>query len=171
MEDIGDILFYVLLAVFGIAGAIANKKKRNAQRPSPQSGIPASDDDSFSYEREEEAGPRSREGRASTQYEMIDEDALETAASRYENTMMKSSVEQALEMRAEYEGRYSEPLADDFSMEGVAVTDLTVEHTEVGTYIDTSLDEQSSWARGLVDDFDLPAAIVYSEILKRKDFV
>jgi len=170
MEDIGDILFYVLLAVFGIAGAIANKKKRNTARPLPQSRIPDMDDDALSYDSEEEAGV-SESRRATTQYKMIDEDSLATAVSRHENTMMKSSVELALEMRAEYEGSYSEPMADDFSTEGVAVTDLSVEHAEPGTHVDTSLDEKSSWAKDLVDDFDLPAAIVYSEILKRKDFV
>lgn len=172
MEDFGDIIFYILLAIFGIVGAIANKKKRNATGRLPQSGMPDMNDDSFSYDREEESRVRETPVRgATTQYEMIDNSSMETEASWYKDTMIQSSEDQALKMKAEYEGRYSEPLADDFASEGIAATDqvITAKEMEKGQAVIS--ERENSWARELLDDFDLPAAIIYSEVLKRKDFV
>ncbi len=163
MEDLGDILFYVLAAAIAIIGAIINKKKKKAERTVPQPGMPDVEEET-SYQGTERI-------KASTQYEMIDEDSLQTGASAYEGTMMKPSVEQTFKMGAEYEGEYSEPMADDFALEGSSAIDLNILQDERGTEGKISLPEENSRARKLIDDFDLSKAIVYSEILRRKDFV
>jgi hypothetical protein len=62
-------------------------------------------------------------------------------------------------------------MADKYSMEGEAVTDLSISKTELGEESVVSLREERSRARRLIEDFDLPSAIIYSEIINRKDFV
>ncbi|MEE4213886.1 MAG: hypothetical protein V2I34_02400 [Bacteroidales bacterium] len=172
MEDIGDILFYVIAAAIGIIGAIANKKKKNAEKRLPQQGVPGMDDEGYSYEMDEQEGMPFPEARgASTQYEMIDGKPPEAAARGYEEEMVKSGGESTFEMAPEYEGEYSEPMADEYAMEGESVTDISISKTELGEESVISLREESSRARRLIEDFDLPSAIIYSEIINRKDFV
>jgi hypothetical protein len=172
MEDLGDILFYVLAAAIGIIGAIANKKKKDAAKNFPKQNIPDMDDDGYNYDMDEEASVPSPERRqASTQYEMIDGRSPEPAAMSYEEKILKSAGEQTFEMAPEYEGEYSEPMADKYSMEGEAVTDLSISKTELGEQSVISNREERSRARRLIEDFDLPSAIIYSEIINRKDFV
>jgi len=163
MEDLGDILFWVLAAAVGIIGALVNKKKKKMQTMMPQSGMPDEEEQTI-YQ---DTGAR----RTSAQQEMFDEDILQKTDSAYEGAMMGSSEEQAFKMGAEYEGEYSEPMADDFAMEGTSATDLGIQDTELGTGSGVTPQEKNSRARRLIEDFDLPKAIVYSEILNRKDFV
>jgi len=83
----------------------------------------------------------------------------------------ESSEEQALRMAAEYEGNYSEPMAKEFAAEGESDIDMAITASDLSSEMKKMLQEESSWANQLAEDFDLPRAIVYSEILKRKDFV
>ena len=172
MEDLGGILFYIIAAAIAIAAAVANKKKKTAQRPVPQYGMPDQERETVIPGREEEINfPGTEEGGATSQYEMIDQDALQTVDSGFEDTPIQPSEDQVLRMGAEYEGSYSEPLAEEFATEGISAIDEAITQSELGKKSELSLGKQDSWARNLVGDFDLAKAIVYSEILKRKDFV
>lgn len=172
MEDFGDILFYVIAAVIAIIGAIANKRKKQAEREMTQAGLPDQEEETdYSRGEEEISYPEAEARGATTQYEMIDEDSLETKGTGFKDTAFKSSEEQALKMGAEYEGRYSEPMAEEAASEGVSVTDASISRTELGKESELLLEEENSWARELIGEFDLPRAIIYSEILNRKDFV
>ncbi|MEA1886808.1 MAG: hypothetical protein U9N72_06340 [Bacteroidota bacterium] len=170
MEDFGDILFYVIAAVIAIIGAIVNKKKKQAERQMTQPGMPDQEEETDYSDREEEISYPEARG-ATTQYQMIDEDSLETKGTGFKDTAFKSSEEQALKMGAEYEGDYYEPMAKEFASEGESVTDVSVSQSELGTGSEMLGEEENSWARKLIDEFNLPEAIVYSEILKPKDFV
>lgn len=162
MEDFGDILFYLVVAIIAIAGAIINKKKSKEQAyPIPDHG--EEEDDNIDYE------PETRE--RAMRYEMIDEDSLRSDIPEFEDAAIQSSVDEGFKMDAEYEGKYAEPMASDFAWEGQSVTEVAVEQTELGTEGAHSMHEEDSWAAELAEEFDLPKAIVYSEILKRKDFV
>ena len=164
MEDFGDIIFYLIAAIIAIFGALANKKKKAAQRTVPRSGIPDKSEEEITF-------PDIEEEKPTTQYEMIDPESLQTKNSGLEDITQQSSEDQAIEMGADYKGRYSEPLAEEFAAESISVTDLSITDSEVGTASEISLHDQNSWAKNLIDEFDLPKAIVYSEILNRKDFV
>lgn len=172
MEDIGDILFYVIAAIIGIAGAIANKRKKDAEKRNAQSR-PAEQEVDFEFPdlEEETSIPETEPARTGTRYEMIDEELLATRDSGYGDTSFQGSEEEAIKMAAEYEGEYSEPMAEDFASEGKSVTSIAITDTELGTASELSLTDRSSRARVLIRDFDLPKAIVYTEILQRKDFV
>jgi len=164
MEDLGDILFYIIAAIIAIVGAIANKKRKTAQKTMPQSGIPNQREEEITFPDIEEMKP-------SSQYEMIDPELLKTADSGFEGTTLQSDENQSMEMDAEYEGSYSEPLAEKFAAEGISITDVFITDSELGKESEKLPQDQNSWAKNLVDKFDLPKAIVYTEILNRKDFV
>mgnify|MGYP006282660199 CR=1 FL=1 len=167
MEDIGDILFYVIAAVIGIAGAISNKKKKKAEqeraRQAQEEVAEVEEEESF-YSDEMARG-------AETQYEMIGEDDLQTSGSGLGDTLDETPGREPVYMEPEKEDFYEQPIAEDFVHEGASVTDLSITRTELGTDSEIPLEEDKSWAASLADEFDLPKAIVYSEILKRKDFV
>lgn len=172
MEDIGDILFYVVAAAIGIIGAIANKKKKNAERNLPQQQVPDMDDEGYSYDMDEEtAAPTPEQRQPLTQYETIDGKSPDALATAYEDKVIKSAGAGAFEMAPEYEGEYSEPMADEYAIEGESVTDISISKTELGEESVISPREESSRARRLIEDFDLASAIIYSEIINRKDFV
>ncbi|HCC71109.1 MAG TPA: hypothetical protein DEQ09_08175 [Bacteroidales bacterium] len=172
MEDFGDILFYLIAAIIGIGGLIANKKKKKAESSIPKSGIPRQEDEIFLPGQKENTSYAEIEtARARTEYEMIDMDSFKTEGVGYEHDTVKPPQEEAIKMRAELEGSYSEPLANDFASEGKSVTDITVLDSELWNEDKDQQEEKISWARNLIRDFDLPKAIVYSEILQRKDFV
>lgn len=164
MEDLGNILFYIIAAIIAIFGALANKKKKAAQKPFPQTDIPEQKEEEITF-------PDIEEKKPATQYEMINPESLNTTDSGFEGTSLQPSVDQRMEMGAEYEGRYSEPLAEEFAAEGISVTEISITDSELGTDSEISLHVKNSWAKNLIDEFDLPKAIVYSEILNRKDFV
>jgi hypothetical protein len=173
MEDLGNILFYLVLAIVAIIGAVVNKKKKTAQKPAPESNKPYPEEDTIFTRKEEKASFPDIEEKewAVTEDEMIDPGSLQTANSGIEDTSIQSSEDQALKMGAEFEGLYSEPLAEKFASEGISVTDVSITQSELGTESEFSRPGQNSWAKSLIEDFDLPKAIIYSEILNRKDFV
>jgi len=172
MEDIGDILFYLIAAIIGIAGAIANKRKKDAEKKASQS-VPGGQGEETTFpDLEEEFDiPEAEPEVAGTRYEMIDEESLATRNAGFGDLSFETSEEQALKMAAEYEGNYSEPMADDFASEGKSVLKTSITDNELGIASEIPMSEKSSRARVLIRDFDLPKAIVYSEILARKDFV
>lgn len=172
MEDFGDILFYVIAAIIAIAGAIANKRKKTAQKSVPQSGMPEQKEEiTFPDVEEDIRFPGNEVRETTTQYKMIDQDILQKAESGSEDISSQSFGEQPLRMDAEYEGEYAEPLAQEFASEGVSAIDISITQSELGTRDELSVGEENSWARNLIEDFELPKAIVYSEFLRRKDFV
>ena len=173
MEDLGDILFYVIAAIIGIIGAIANKKKQKAERAVKKQASTDNPEENYAYARREDAGAETTRPEGTyTRYETIDEEILKTveATATYDK-MPDETDDQRLIMGAEYEGDYTEPMADEFEREGISATDLSISQSELGTESEINLREESSWAGELVEDFELPKAIVYSEILNRKDFV
>ncbi len=169
MEDIGDILFYLLAAVIGIAGAISSKKKKKAGIPAPRQNAPAEDYESSYSDDEEYSVPETAETEMPWQYETSEKEKTDQEVIEYREPAGKS-IEDKFRMSAEYEGSYSEPMADYFEEEGVSVIEMTIPDTELGHEVKVSQEEYSR-ARMLIEDFDLPKAIIYSEILNRKDFV
>ena len=177
MEDYGDLIFYLIAAVIGIIGAITNKKKKKAERGMMQ--------------QEEEFGPRQEEefdysetgdepvltdadkAEATTQYEMIDEDSLVTKERGIEDKPeFKSSEEEALERVVAYKDSYSQKVRPEYESEGWAIEgDTPISEIKYDADAVLAEEDESSWAADLADEFDLPRAIVYSEILRRKDFV
>ncbi|HKL66322.1 MAG TPA: hypothetical protein VJ877_00410 [Bacteroidales bacterium] len=167
MEDIGDILFYVIAAVIGIAGAISNKKKKKAEQEraaQAEEEMPEIEEEDSFYSDEMARG-------AETQYEMIGEDDLQTSGSGLDDTIDETPGWEAVQKKPGKESLQEEPMADEFEHDGASVTDFSITSTELGTDSEIPLEEDRSWASSLADEFDLPKAIVYSEILKRKDFV
>ena len=154
MEDIGGIIFYIIAAIIGIIGII-NKKKKN-QVSAKRVVIPSqTGDEDVIFENLERVGPV-----------VYDETSAES-----------DETEDRLVMDASYEGNYSEPMAADFAGEGISslkdnsADDEEHKEKEVEDKVDSyhGLVKEQSVAAQIAADFDLPKAIVYSEILKRKD--
>ena len=163
MEDFGDILFYLVVAIIAIVGAVANKRKNKTGQALPHPDHMEQEDDTIFAEPEEME--------ATTRYEMIDEGSFQPQITGPAGAASQSPGDRDFKMGKEAEGNYYEPMAKDFEWEGQSVTDTSITKSEVGTDGVLSSPEQDSWANELADEFDLPKAIVYSEILKRKDFV
>jgi len=176
MEDYGDLIFYLIAAVIGIIGAITNKKKRKAERGLPQEedfGPRQEEEFDYSEAGEEPILTDTERAKATTQYEMIDEDSLVTKGRSIEDTpQFKTSEEEALERVIAYKDSYSQKARPEYESQGWDIEDDTP-ISEIKYDADAVLakEDESSWAADLADEFDLPRAIVYSEILRRKDFV
>lgn len=164
MEDYGDIIFYLIVAAVGILGAVFNNKKRRAGLPPPQPGdIDGGQDVEYDYTGEQTE--------AATQYRTIDEDYIEARAPDIDTDAHKASEAEALKRMVDYKDSYSQPESEIFKAEGWAIEgDEPIRDIEQDPDI-IAQGEEESWASQLADEFDLPKAIVYSEILKRKDFV
>lgn len=154
MEDIGGIIFYILAAIIGIIGVV-NRKKKNTTS-AKRVIIP------------------SQTGEEEAFYEIPDTvnqvDSVIEIDDNRDGRIFVEPVEKSsdLVMDASYEGNYSEPMADDFAGEGVS--SLKEEEADNKTNAYRQLTKEQSVAAQIADDFDLPKAIVYSEILKRKDY-
>ncbi|MCD4768871.1 MAG: hypothetical protein K8R35_01725 [Bacteroidales bacterium] len=164
MEDIGGIIFYIIAAIIGIIG-LMNKKKKN-QASAKKVVIPSqTGDEDLIFENIDEEEPVGNVfAMSGINYNEASADSDKTGA--------------RLVMDASYEGNYREPMADDFAGEGVSAIEhkdadseeLNEEESENKTDPYHNLIEEQSVAAEIAADFDLPKAIVYSEILKRKDY-
>ncbi|MDZ7738311.1 MAG: hypothetical protein U5K32_04395 [Bacteroidales bacterium] len=175
MEDYGDIIFYLIVAAVGIIGAVFNNKKKRAGFPPPQP-VDIDEQQEVEYdhngERQEMSYPADEMPEATTQYQTIDEQSMETRASDIANEAHKASEAEALKRMMEYKDSYSQTESEIFKAEGWAIeNDEPITDIEQDPDIIALEEQEGSWASQLADEFDLPKAIVYSEILKRKDFV
>lgn len=164
MEDFGNIIFYVIAAIIGIAGTLRKKRRKNA----------ASEGGMFGTNRENtkaERFPYIRQSPVSGD-DHSEEDPWSEIAATEANTASESVIkDNPLIMNASLEGNYVEPLAAEFADEGASVYSAFGADYDFGTQEIPEIIEEDSLASELARDFDLPKAIIYSEILKRKDFV
>lgn len=154
MEDLGDILFYIIAAVIGLVTALGKKKKKPAA-PLPSKAEPVE---------EQDEGPVFEEI-DELDYQVDDKDFV---------------IEGPLAFDPAMEGKYTEAMAGQFSDEGkaqlfqdkVKASASTPEEKQgSGEEESTRVSEDAS--EGLEDilsDFDLRKAVIYSEILDRKDY-
>lgn len=175
MEDYGDIIFYLIVAAIGILGAVFNKKKKGTGFPQPQPGnLDGEQDVEYDYtgEGQEIAYPADEKPEATTQYQTIDEQSMKTRASDIADDAHKASEAEALKRMMDYKDSYSQPESEIFKAEGWAIeNDEPIADIEQDPDIIAESEKAGSWASQLAEEFDLPKAIVYSEILNRKDFV
>lgn len=172
MEDIGDLLFYILAGLFAIIGAISRSKKgRKVVFPGnttgndpfpnipgmggsrPDMNIPA---DEESYEWDDTVSP---------EYDgSVDMNMVGDGAGTY---LSKSTIED----------NYIEPMASLIPEEGISSA-MEVDPESLKWVIQDeisliNMDEESgeeSIVNTLAEGFNLPEAIVWSEIINRKEF-
>lgn len=142
MEDIGDILFYIIAAVIGLITTLGRKKKKPAGIPLPAENDEAGD---IEYQDEDEF--------------LIEEDAL-PAGERV------ISYEPAYDYNfdPENEGNFIEPIAE--KLESVKKSQISEQEEILKEEISDSIKEEED----IILDFDLRQAVIYSEILKRNDY-
>ncbi len=175
MEDYGDIIFYLIVAAVGILGAVFNNKKKRPGFPQPQPvDMDEQQDEDYDYSSEEQqmAYPGEEKPEAATQYRTIDEQSMKTRASDIADDAHKASEAEALKRMMDYKDSYSQPESEIFKAEGWAIeNDEPITDIEQDPDIIAEDEKEGSWASKLAEEFDLPKAIVYSEIMNRKDFV
>lgn len=185
MEDVGSLIFYVILAIIAIAGSVqSSNKKKKAQAGR---AVPRKPADTV---RSEPVPPP--QARPRTQYrpiEPLDEGSYEepmasqfagegsSAVSMAEAFASEGSVSRNAAAEYASEGSVSRNMAAAYAGEGVtALEDLSRQdfvHTEISDseigdapeydYNATILDD-------LVDGFDLKKAVIYSALLDRKEY-
>lgn len=151
MEDIGDILFYIIAAAIGLITTIGKKKRKDAAK-SRISAPKAVDDQQYSTDELIEI-PES-------DYQVKEEDFWandEITGPIEEEVFVHKEV---LSSYAEREGSYTEPMAEQFADEGKSQLDIEEAEDEPIGEIDKDSD--------LISDFDFEKAVIYSEILARK---
>jgi hypothetical protein len=142
MEDIGDILFYIIAAVIGLVTTLGRKKKP-AGAPAPAEYKEAGDID---YPDEEQ------------EYDIDDEPFTEQErVISYEPTYQYS-------FDPENEGDFIEPIAD--KLESVKKSQISEKEDIAEKEVSDKIGEEED----LLSDFDLRKAVIYSEILKRNDY-
>jgi len=171
MEDIGSLIFYVILAIIAIAGSVqssSKKKKASAGKafpPKPATTV--------------RSEPRpTAEARPRTQYrpiEPVDEGSYEEPMASQFAGEGSSAVTMAEAFASE--GSVSRNKAAAFAGEGVsALADLSRQdfiHTEIS---DSEIgdapeyDYNAAILDDLVDGFDLKKAVIYSALLDRKEY-
>lgn len=185
MEDIGSLIFYVILAIIAIAGSVqsSNKKKKasagKAFPPGP-AATPKSE-------------PRpAAEARPRPQYrpvEPIDEGRYEeplasqfagegsSAATMAEAFASEGSVSRSKAAAFASEGSLSQNRAAAFAGEGVSALDDLSRHQFVHTEISDSeigdapaYDYNAAILDDLAEGFDLRKAVIYSALLDRKEY-
>jgi len=172
MEDIGDLLFYILAGLFAIIGAISRSKKGKAKMfPQevttglPSSGIP---------------GDRSSQGEE--YIPELDEESYDwddTVVSDYSDPV---TVVKGMESRETFlsapsiEGSYMDSMISSVPDEGISSleisgieSDFANSQDEISSGIMPGEDAEVSLAGEIAKRFSLPEAIVWSEILNRKD--
>ncbi|MFP4489210.1 MAG: hypothetical protein ACLFN1_07890 [Bacteroidales bacterium] len=175
MEDYGDIIFYLIVAAVGILGAVFNNKKKRPGFPPPQPvDMDEQQDEDYDYtgEGQEMGYPADEKHEAATQYRTIDEHSTRSKASDIADDAHKASEAEALKRMTDYKDSYSQPESEIFKAEGWAIeNDEPITDIEQDPDIIAEDEKEGSWASRLAEEFDLPKAIVYSEIMNRKDFV
>jgi hypothetical protein len=157
MENIGDYIYLVVIVVVGLISALRKKKAVKVVQPEAESD----EDDIFDIEEVED---RSRK------YTIEAEDDFWKDVIDVETDIEKVKP---VYFNSESEGTFGEPLAAEFSNEGVSA--LNIENgaesgdiTESRGNFAEQLDEESLGGR-ISRDFNLKEAIVFSEILNRRE--
>lgn len=192
MEDkgLGNIIFYIILAVIALAGSFSNKKKKTGGSGAPSKTFSWPDLDS------EESAPVS-------QYEEPESEPSPAQRSvvinerRYEEPMTgafsnEGSYVNPMAERFSSEGTVSNDLASAFSMEGSVAdsmaaafstegmsgmneeqirmsTDNTISDHEIG---DAEVFDYEAYKTEMVDEggFNVRKAVIYSALLNRKEY-
>jgi hypothetical protein len=142
MEDLGDILFYIIAAVIGLATTLGRKKKKPA-------GVP------FPAETEEEV---------EIDYQVEDEDYTEDQPIPERERIVSYEPTYNYSFDPGLEGNYNEPLTDEFAREDKPEFIAGENNTE--NEVPGEIEEEED----IVSDFDLRQAVIFSEILKRNDY-
>jgi hypothetical protein len=184
MEDIGDLIFYILAALFALFGAFNKKKKKAVAPRSLPDEIIDQDKEMDVKEVAERARERTREIIVSEDFSWDDETGVPDRSEVREWVVGENSVKDivsrnAREKEVAYsDGEWVEPMAEMFSQEGISslfeeeekhIYDLDSDGIRDMTASDNRENREQSRASAIAGRFDLAEAIVFSEILKRRE--
>ncbi len=157
MEDIGSLIFYVILAIIAIAGSVRSSNKK--KKASAGKAFPPKPATTVRSESRPAAQPQPR-----PQYKPIE-------------PLNEGGYEEPLAAQFAGEGSSATTMAEAFASEGVsALADLTQQdfvHTEIS---DSEIgdapeyDYNAAIPDDLFDGFDLRKAVIYSALLDRKEY-
>lgn len=155
MEDFGDILFYIIAAVIGLATTLGRKKKKPVAIPVPAEDE-ALDNQVESMVVDEEL--------SELEFQVEDEYFLNEGAPSIREGAIAYKPDKIFSFDSELEGSYEEPMAEQFNKEGESqlAREEVIKENEV-------VDEKKE-DRDIIPDFDLREAVIFSEILKRNDY-
>ena len=165
MEDFGDILFFLVAALFAIIGAV-NRKKKGAQVLFPGT---ATEDEPLPEV------PEKQVFRPAASPDVIFEKDYSWDDFNYEDDAERNPGKDFSDEQASI--ITPEPMAAQFTGEGVSAligNAMNPLLTEIGDEISDEglrdLSEDDCQAAIIAGDFDLRKAIIYSEFINRKDF-
>lgn len=166
MEDIGDLLFYLLAGLFAVAGLLGKKKKK------PVINIPGEDTSMEQGEIIVDPAERAR------RYEEILNDEIFGVPEMPPPEVDEPAVPVEFLESAKMEGTYEEEMASLFLGEGISSLDYDNmeaigkdedEDEEIGGDNFIEMEDDVSTVKRIADSFNLPEAIIFSEILNRKE--
>ena len=199
-DNIGSIILYIILAILGIVGSLNKSKKNVPGKAKPQrpgSFFDMGDTKTTVpppvYKRESQSQPMSKpqpetvrplftfdaeeEGEYEEPYAgaFTDEgNRQDTLAESYNN---EGSMRDTLAERFEKEGKMDDQLANAFAGEGVSSLASARIKTEENTISESEISKvaEYNYDEGFLDvpmrdDIDLKKAVIYSEILNRKEY-
>jgi hypothetical protein len=184
MEDIGDLVFYILAALFALLGAFNKKKKKTAVPRTMPDEIVDQEREMDVKEVAERARERTREIIVSDDFSWDDETGVPDVIEEREWLTAQDQVKDtrpAAESKREVaysDGEWVEPMAEMFSKEGISslfeeeekhIYDLDSDGIRDMTASENREISEQSRASAIAGRFDLAEAIVFSEILKRKE--
>lgn len=184
MEDIGDLVFYILAAMFALFGAFGKKKKRTVAPRSMTDEIVDDEKEMDVKEVAERARERAREIIVSEDFSWDDEADFPDHNTVRERVIGTESVKDVIsetgsQKRVAYsDGEWEEPMAAMFRNEGISslfeeeekhIYDLDSDGVRDMTASDNRESREQSKASAIAGRFNLAEAIVFSEILKRKE--
>ena len=170
MEDTGSLIFYIIVGLIAIVSALVRKKKPEEGTASPGSPKGKTLEDVWKEIESEAFG-------TGEPADLAGETSMATSRDDIEPSVNE------IVMRPEMEGAYSEPLATSFASEGqidgiasgqMAVTESAIsDHSVAEADLTRSyeINENKSEAYELAGEFDIRKAIIFSEILKRKEYL
>lgn len=184
MEDIGDLVFYILAALFALFGAFGKKRKRTvAPRSMPDESIDQEEEMNVK-EVAERARERTREIIVSDDFSWDDETGVPDYDAGRERVIGSETVKDIIsetgsQKRVAYsDGEWEEPMAKMFRNEGISslfeeeekhIYDLDSDGIRDMTASENREISEQSKASAIAGRFNLAEAIVFSEILKRKE--
>ena len=169
MEDFGNIIFYILAAAVGLIGAIGRKKiKKDKIRAASALIVAEEDIDAPAKEHafDREPGDLVSDEEVVEELDSVGKDWAGKAR-RPETNLAGGAYDQPLETNYDDEGVSS--LSDMIFASEHSDNDIMASESDIITSADTS--DIGSLAAELVSEFDLSKAIIYSEILNRKEYV
>ena len=149
MEDIGDYLFYIIAAVIGLATTFGKKKRQAARKNLPPKP------EVFDYQETDL---------------VIEEEVLAVGNPiEREDFWDHDPIKESFIFDPELEGKYIEPMAEEFRSEGKAqlVKKGKVEVEEKLEEVKVKIEKEDE---EIAANFDLREAVIFSEILNRKDY-